>query len=86
MLWVMWYMLHVRSRARSGGIVFPPVVSAHVLFLVCIVVVLFLRLSALHLLWLFPLCFAVGFIILAFPIVQKVVFGIVTLLAYPIER
>jgi hypothetical protein len=85
-LWVLWYMLNVRSRARRGAIVFPPLVSANLLFLVSIVLVLLLRISALHLIWLFPVCLVVGFILLAFPIVQKVVFAIVMILAYPIEQ
>lgn len=79
---VFWFMLSVRSHARRGGIIFPPAVSATLLFLLCIVLVLLLRISALHLIWLFPACFVIGFILLAFPIVQKVVFGFLAILAY----
>lgn len=79
---VLWFVLSVRSHARGGGIIFPPAISATLLFSLCIVLVLLLRISALHLIWLFPVCFIVGFIILAFPIVQKVVFGFLAILAY----
>ena len=82
---VLWFMTSVRSHARRGGIIFPPAVSATLLFSLCIVLVLLLRISALHLIWLFPACFVVGFILLAFPIVQKIVLGFVVILAYPIK-
>ena len=80
---VLWFMLSVRSHARRGGIVFPPAISATLLFSSCIVLVLLLRISALHLIWLFPACFVAGFILLVFPIVQKVVFDFLAILVYP---
>jgi hypothetical protein len=79
---VLWFMLSVRSHVRRGGIIFPPAISATLLFALCIILVLLLRISALHLIWLFPVCFIVGFIILAFPIVQKVVFSFLAILVY----
>jgi hypothetical protein len=41
-----------------------------------------LRISALHLIWLFPVCFVVGFFILGVPIVREIVFRFVEMLAY----
>jgi hypothetical protein len=79
---VLWFILNMRSHVRSGGIVFPFSVSATLLFSLCVVLVLLLRISALHLIWLFPVCFVVGFFILGVPIVRKIVFRFVEMLAY----
>jgi hypothetical protein len=43
---------------------------------------LLLNISALHLIWLFPICFVVGFFILGIPVVRKIVFRFVAILAY----
>lgn len=50
-IFVVGFMLNVRSRTRSGRIVIPPLVSATLLFSACIVLILWLDISALHLLW-----------------------------------
>jgi len=84
-IFVVGFMLNVCSRTRSGRIVIPPLVSAMFLFSVCIVLILVLEISAVHLLWLFPLCLVIGFVLLVFPIVQKIVLGFVLLISYPIK-
>lgn len=84
-IWVAWTMLRVRSNMRSGGVIFPPVVAAALLFAACIVIVSWYDVSALHLLWLFPICFVVGFVVLILPAAQRAVFAFVRILAYSLE-
>jgi len=79
---VLSFMLKVRSHVRSGGILFPPSIPAALLFSLCIVLVVLLRISALHLIWLFPVCFVVGFFILGISVVREIVFRFVAMLAY----
>ena len=79
---ILLFILKVRSHVRSGGILFPPSISTTLLFSLCIVLILFLNISALHLIWLFPVCFIVGFFILGVPVVRKIVFGFVGMLVY----
>jgi hypothetical protein len=79
---VLLFMLKVRSHVRSGGILFPPSIPAALLFLLCIILILLLDISALHLIWLFPVCFVVGFFILGISVVREIVFRFVAMLAY----
>ena len=79
---VLWFISNMRSHVRSGGIVLPSSVSATLLFSLCIVFILLLNISALHLLWLLPVCFVVGFLILGVSVVRKIVFRFVAVLAY----
>ena len=79
---VLLFMLKVRSHVRSGGILFPPSIPAALLFSLCIILILLLDISALHLLWLFPICFVLGFFILGVPVVRKIVFCFIAILAY----
>jgi hypothetical protein len=79
---VLMFMLKVRSHVRSGGILFPPSIPAALLFSLCIIFILLLNISALHLIWLFPICFVAGFFILGIPIIRKIVFRFVAMLAY----
>ena len=79
---VLLFMLKVRSHVRSGGILFPPSIPATFLFSLFIILILLLNISALHLIWLFPICFVVGFFILGIPVVRKIVFRFVAILAY----
>jgi hypothetical protein len=79
---VLLFIWNMRSHIRRGGVVFPFSVSAILLFSLCIVLVVLLRISALHLIWLFPVCFVVGFFILGISVVREIVFRFVAMLAY----
>ncbi len=79
---VLWFIVNMRSHLRRGGIILPFSVSAMLLFSFCIVFIVLLNISALHLLWLLPVCFVVGFLILGVSVVRKIVFRFVAMLAY----
>ncbi len=79
---VLWFIVNMRSHLRRGGIILPFSVSAMLLFSFCIVFIVLLNISALHLLWLFPVCLVAGFFILGVSVVRKVVFRFVAMLAY----
>jgi hypothetical protein len=70
-VWTLWHLMHVRKQLRSGAIVVPPFVAATLVFALCIVVVLLTGVSPLHLLWLFPVSFLIGLVLLIFPLGTK---------------
>ena len=72
-VWTLWQLVHVRKQLRSGAIVVPPFVTATLVFALCIVVVMLTGVSPLHLVWLFPVSFLVGLVLLVFPLGTKLI-------------
>ncbi len=79
--WTLWQLLHVRRQVRSGAIVIPPLVAATLVFALCIVVVMLTGVPPLHLVWLFPVSFLVGIVVLLFPLGTHLLLRFLVLLA-----
>lgn len=80
-IWVIAQLLSTRRTAHRGGIVFPPLFAATLVFILFILVVWITDTSPLHLLWLFPLSFVLGIAILLFPVGQLLVMACLGLVA-----
>ena len=65
--WAVWQLWDTRRRVRSGAIVVPLLFAATLVFVLFILLILAIGASPLHLLWLFPLSFVLGVVILVFP-------------------
>ena len=85
MVWTLWHLVYVRKQLRGGAIVVPPVVAATLVFALCIVVVMLTGVSPLHLVWLFPVSFLVGLVLLIFPLGTKLLRVFLVLLAGVVE-
>ncbi len=79
--WILWQALSTWRRVRSGGIVVPPLVAATFVFALFVGLILFSSASPLHLLWLFPLSFVLGIVLLFFPFGSKLILGFLAMLA-----
>jgi hypothetical protein len=79
-LWVLSQLVVTRRKLRTGQVVIPPLFAATLVFLVCILVVVAIRASPLHLLWLFLLSFVLGLALL-FPPGMKLTLACLGLLA-----
>ena len=80
-LWVLSQLLVTRRKLRTGQVVIPPLFAATLVFLVCILVVVAIGVSPLHLLWLFLLSFVLGLALLLFPPGMKLTLACLGLLA-----
>jgi hypothetical protein len=63
-LWVLSQLVITRRKLRTGQVVILPLFAATLVFLVCILVVVAIGASSLHLLWLFLLSFVLGLALL----------------------
>lgn len=81
--WIVWYFVHLRRQLLSGAMLVPPVMAAALVFIPCIVLVILTGVSPLHLIWLFPVSFLIGFVLLLFPPMIKWLLFIVGLLIGP---
>ena len=81
LLWVGWQVLATRRALRQGEPVMPPALAATLVFALSIVLVVILGASPLHLLWLFPLSFLLGFMMLLFPLGVHLIMACLGLLA-----
>ena len=79
-VWTVGRMVRIRAQVRNGGIIIPPIASATLVFTVSIIVVLATGISALHLLWLFPVSFVLGTALLISPLGVKIVMGFILIL------
>lgn len=61
------WMIGIRTYTKSGQGVTMSTVNTTMLFLVSLVVVPILKLSPLHLFWMYPVSFVLGMLSLAFP-------------------
>jgi hypothetical protein len=66
-LWVLSQVFVTRKRLRTGQVVIPPLFAATLVFVLCILSIVALGMSPLHLLWLFPVSFVLGVALLFFP-------------------
>jgi hypothetical protein len=80
-LWVLSQLVVARRKLRTGQVVIPPLFAATLVFLVCILVVVAIGASPLHLLWLFLLSFVRGLALLLFPPGVKLTLACLGLLA-----
>ena len=80
-LWVLSQLVVTRRKLRTGQVVIPPLFAATLVFLGCILVVVAIRASPLHLLWLFLLSFVLGLALLLFPPGVKLTLACLGLLA-----
>ena len=76
---VLWQLGRTRRRARNGEIVVPP----FLIFSLFVFGVVIFGVSPLHLLWLFPVSYGIGTVLLFFPVVQKIVMTFLLILANP---
>jgi hypothetical protein len=65
-VWVSLQLRDTRRKLRSGAVVKIPEFAATLVFALCIVAIVVFGLSALHLLWLFPLSAGIGLLMLFF--------------------
>lgn len=79
--WILWQALSTWRRVRSGGIVVPPLVAATFVFALSVILILISGASPFHLLWLFPLSFVAGIVLLFFPFGSKLILGLLEVLA-----
>ena len=78
--WSMGELILTRRKLRNGEIVMPPRFAATLVCILCIVIIIVMGASAFHLLWLFPLSFVLGIVLLLFPASQKLVMACLGLL------
>jgi hypothetical protein len=80
-LWVGSQLVVTRRKLRTGQVVIPPLFAATLVFLGCILGVMAIGASPLHLLWLFLLSFVLGLALLLFPPGVKLMLACLGLLA-----
>ena len=79
-VWTIWRIVDIRSKVRKGEIVVPPFVASLLIFALFIVLIITMRASPFHLLWLFPLSLLLGIVILLFPFGRKFIMTFLTIL------
>jgi hypothetical protein len=80
-LWVLRQLVVTRRRLRTGQVIIPPLFAATLVFLLCILVVIALGVSPLHLVWLFLLSFVLGLALVVFPLGVNLTLACLGLLA-----
>jgi hypothetical protein len=80
-LWVIRQVFVTWRKLRTGQIIIPPLSAATLVFVLCIVLVVAIGASPLHLLWLFLLSFVLGVALLLFPAGVKLMTACLVLLA-----
>ncbi len=80
---VLWQLVRTRKRARNGEIIVPPFFSGLLIFSLFVLGVVIFGVSPLHLLWLFPVSYGIGTVLLFLPAVQKIVMTFLLMLANP---
>ena len=80
---VLWQLVRTRRRARNGEIIVPPFFAGLLIFSLFVLGVVIFGVSPLHLLWLFPVSYGIGTVLLLFPVVQKIVMTFLLVLANP---
>ena len=82
-IWVLWQFIRTRRRGRKGEIIVPPFFAALLIFGLCVIGVIALRISPFHFIWLFPVSYLLGTVLLLFPVVQKTTMTFLLMLAMP---
>ena len=75
-----WQLFGITITIKNGDIISPPMVAAALIFLLFLVVVLLTKISNFHLLWLFPLSFLLGVMMMFSSWGQKIVMGFILVL------
>lgn len=81
LLWIVWQMFGYWRKIRTGDIIVPPLMAGTFVFALSLSIVLFIGASPFHLLWLFPLSFLLGTVLLFFPLGAKIMMGFLTAMA-----
>lgn len=79
--WLIAQLWTTRRKLRRGEVVMPPLFAGTLLFGLCILLVLALGRSSLHLLWLFPVSSVAGVLLLTVPGGAKFIMACLGLLA-----
>ena len=80
-IWVLWQFIRTRRRAREGEIIVPPFFAALLIFSLCVIGVIALHISPFHFIWLLPVSYLLGTVLLLFPGVQKITMTFLLMLA-----
>jgi hypothetical protein len=80
-LWIVWQIFGCWRKIRTGGIIVPPLMAGTFVFALSLSIVLFVGASPFHLLWIFPLSYLLGIVLLFFPLTAKIMMGCLTVLA-----
>ena len=79
-VWTIWRIFDIRSKAINGEIIIPPFVASLLIFILFIVSIIILEVSPFHLLWLFPVSLLLGVLVLLFPFGRKFIMTFLTIL------
>ncbi|MCG3119562.1 MAG: hypothetical protein ALAOOOJD_01992 [bacterium] len=86
MIWTVGRFFRIWRQVRSGAVVVPPLVAANFVFALSIVLVIIFGISPLHLLWLFPVSFVFGIVLLFFSFGTKLILGFLAMLTIGQEK
>jgi hypothetical protein len=84
-IWIVWQFIRTRKRASKGEIIVPPFFAGLMLFSLCVICVIVFRISPFHCIWLFPVSYILGTVLLFFPVVQKTTKTLLLMLAIPMR-
>ena len=79
-VWTIWRIFDIRSKAINGEMIIPPFVASLLIFILFIISIIILGASPFHLLWLFPLSLLLGIVVLLFPFGRKFIMTFLTIL------
>lgn len=85
-VWTLGRFFRIWRQVRNGAIVVPPLVAANFVFALSIIWVIIFGVSPMHLLWLFPLSFVLGVVLLFFPFGTKLILGFLAMLTIGQEK
>jgi hypothetical protein len=80
-VWVVWQVFSLRNMALNGGSIIPPAITSLIIFIIFLALVVAFQFSSLHLIWLFLLSLVLGFVVIIFPVGQKIAMGFLGILA-----
>ncbi len=80
-IWPIWQIFSLRKKVIKGSVIIPPFITALFVFIIFVLIVTIFGLSPFHFLWLFPLSFVIGFVLIAFPLVQIITMSFLSILA-----
>lgn len=78
---VILFFLELWVKSRNGLIIIPPIALGNILFTLFLILVVVFEFSPFHLIWLLPFSMIVGFLLLIFEPVQKLLLSFLVLLA-----
>ena len=85
-LWAVFNLAAIRYEARNGETVFLSALSSTLVLSLMIILTLTAGLSRFHLLWMFPLSFILGFLLLSIPFTASIIMASVAILAWPLKN